>query len=177
VREICAAAGVNQASVNYHFGSKDGLYAAVLRDAYERAGPAWPMPRLADSPDDAAGALRQWIRWFMERMFSEHHASRLLLHELRDPTPALGHFVEQSMRPVFEAVREMVCAITGKAPDDPFVVRSLASLFGQCTIYRTSRPLLERMLPDHPFDLEEAAAIAEHIHAFTLAALKAGADR
>ena len=177
VREICAAAGVNQASVNYHFGSKEGLYSAVLQDAYDRAGPGWPMPRLADSPDNPEHALREWIRWFMERMFSEHHASRLLLHELRDPTPMLGQLVDRSMRPVFEAVREIVCAITGQGPEDPFVVRSLASLFGQCTIYRTSRPLLEHMMPERHLDDPKGAAIAAHIYAFTMAALKAEADR
>ena len=38
VRGICAEAGVNPASVHYHFGSKDALVSALLED---RLGPLW----------------------------------------------------------------------------------------------------------------------------------------
>ena len=33
IRTIAAKAGVNQAAINYHFKSKDGLYREVLRRA------------------------------------------------------------------------------------------------------------------------------------------------
>jgi AcrR family transcriptional regulator len=34
VREIANAAGVNLSMISYHFGSKEGLYAAVLREQF-----------------------------------------------------------------------------------------------------------------------------------------------
>ena len=38
VREICAAAGVNVALVNYHFKSKEGLYAVCIERLFARIG-------------------------------------------------------------------------------------------------------------------------------------------
>lgn len=42
VADICSVAGTNMASVNYHFGSKDELYAEVWRHAWRQAEEAYP---------------------------------------------------------------------------------------------------------------------------------------
>jgi AcrR family transcriptional regulator len=36
VRDIIVKARVNQAAINYHFKSKDGLYLEVLKTAFEK---------------------------------------------------------------------------------------------------------------------------------------------
>src|SRR5262249_61575433 len=41
VQDIVNAAGVNERMIYHHFGSKDGLYAAVMRDQRYRLGEAW----------------------------------------------------------------------------------------------------------------------------------------
>ena len=42
LRDITAATGSNIAAINYHFGSKDQLYAHVWRRAFEAANAAYP---------------------------------------------------------------------------------------------------------------------------------------
>ncbi len=42
IRHICSKAQVNLAAVNYHFGSKEGLYRETIRYARERAYESYP---------------------------------------------------------------------------------------------------------------------------------------
>ena len=62
VREICAKADVNLALVNYHFGSKENLYIAVVEQMFA-AGPS-QLVGLVDTVHDEASwraAIRQWL--------------------------------------------------------------------------------------------------------------------
>src|SRR4030081_544040 len=41
IQAIVRAAGVNERMIYHHFGSKDGLYTAVMQDQRYRLGAAW----------------------------------------------------------------------------------------------------------------------------------------
>ena len=146
IREICTTAGANLAAVNYHFGGKMELYKAVLTYAFENAKPPRPMPQLADDPNHPQEQLRAWVLWNAERMLGVggHAVYELVVKELQDPTPAFDELLERSMQPIYAAGEDLVAAVLGVSQDTPLVQLCCTSVFGQCLIYRHSRPMIER---------------------------------
>ena len=55
VQDVVKAAGINERMIYHHFGSKDALYAAVMREQRTRLGEAW---RPALDPAQAGAELR-----------------------------------------------------------------------------------------------------------------------
>ncbi len=170
VREICRLADANVAAVNYHFGSKDGLFAEALN--FNRL-------RALQEANIAANAcpkirLRLFIHDFMMMLLDEHSASRqcrMMARELADPTPALDKIVTDAIAPLHAFLGQLVGEITGGRMAEAELRRCVNSLLGQCVFYRNSQPVLKRLTPELRYDSEEIEAIAKHIADFSLAAL------
>src|SRR5271170_3734531 len=67
IREICTRANANIAAVNYHFRDKEGLYAAVLRQARDCAENQEVLRALADTTIPPDQRLARFIRTFVHR--------------------------------------------------------------------------------------------------------------
>ena len=170
VREICRRADANVAAVNYHFGSKDGLFAAALNfnqlAALQTANVA-----AAACPEVR---LRLFIRDFLMILLDENNASsqcRMMARELADPTPALDKIVFEAIAPLHEFLGKLVGEIIGESVSKIARRRYVFSLLGQCLFYRNAHPVLQRLHPDLSYDHAEIDAIANHIADFSLAAL------
>src|SRR5215510_6646577 len=68
VRDICRRARANVAAVNYHFGDKDGLYAAVMQSAIGVMSSTTEAAREAGKGLDAQNRLRAYVNVFVQRV-------------------------------------------------------------------------------------------------------------
>lgn len=177
VREICTRAGANVAAVSYHFGGKEGLYRAILERGRTRVAALETMPRLAAFDGDAEACLAAWLRWNVQRLIGDP-ADRafmdLMHHELRAPTPFLDEVVRLGMHPVHAELVGLLCALTGRTADDPLVLHASVFVMGQCLVYKTGQPVLERIpsmqAASGTFDVD---TIAEAMTRFVLGGIPA----
>lgn len=173
VRDICARAGANIAAVNYHFGDKLGLYRQVLLYAACAAG------NIASFDPKLPGRtplekLRGFVRGMLHSMYGEDRPAwpvRLMTHELAQPTPAFEGVVDQVIRPKHEAIRALVAGVIGRPADDRQTRLCAQSIMGQIILYAHGREVLKRLWPELKFTPEVLDEIADHIAAFSYAAL------
>ena len=178
IREIARRAGANVAAVNYHFGSKEKLYLAVLeKGAMERIN-SFPIVE-SEAPDASPSGyetrFRESVLNILRRFLSRGPAAllpRIMIRELSQPTAAIQMLIRRVAAPQLEQVSILVAERVG--PDVPPDRIKLAafSIVGQCLFYLAARPLVQVLAPDQ---YEEAAleSLASHIATFSLGGLDA----
>jgi TetR/AcrR family transcriptional regulator, regulator of cefoperazone and chloramphenicol sensitivity len=174
VREICDMAVANIAAINYHFGDKEKLYAAVLRWTQQYATEHYP-PFLEQSDRSARERLRHFVHNFLLRVANEGRPSwhgKLMAREMADPTAALDELVRDTFVPMNKILRGMVRELIGPDATEMQLRLSVASIVGQCLFYNHSRSLVERVHPDQALDAGGLETIADHITRFSLAGIE-----
>ncbi|MCG8583869.1 MAG: CerR family C-terminal domain-containing protein [Pirellulales bacterium] len=179
VREICQAADVNVAAINYYFGDKKTLYFETVRQAHGLLVKRVPMPQWpADAPPHIK--LQGFVRTLLTRMLSRDEAAwqpRLMLREVLQPTEACHALIEDYFRPHLEILESIVREIVG---EDLSAVRARQiaySIAGQCLFYRVSGEIVRLIESDE--DIENHYTIEQlaiHIASFSLAALEQSAQ-
>ena len=180
VRDICRAAGVNLALVNYHFGDKLGLYLEVVNEAVDAIRQFNEAALTAPAGSSAEDRLRQFVRAFLQRIF-EHQdrqgwVHKLIQQELNRPTDAANRIIEEAIVPRLRHLSAVVVELLGCPPEDPRVMRCVGSVHGLCLVYSRMilAPRLKIVAPDliRPEPLEFESAV-EHVIAFSLAGIRA----
>jgi TetR/AcrR family transcriptional regulator, regulator of cefoperazone and chloramphenicol sensitivity len=173
VREICRAAEVNVAAVNYHFGDKLGLYRQVIENAIaamKETNELSVAAGLGGSPEEQ---LRAYVRVFITRTTGTDQPSRihkLMRHEMEDPTDAFDLIIRDAFEPRHRYLAGIVSELSGWPADDVRVLRVVAGLQGQCLIY--VRPIPSRAPAEWRSLVKDLDAVVEHIAAFTIAGIK-----
>jgi AcrR family transcriptional regulator len=158
IRSIVARADVNQAAISYHFGSKEGLYRAVLAmalAALQTADGSHPMPG-AEVGRDAA--LRAFVRRQLQPMLGRDELSqymRIFNWETVRPTPVFREFMAEEARPYLAGAAALVRRFLPPQASDQEAIVGALWLFGQCSIFvrnceQLARPPLS-LLVDRAF--------------------------
>lgn len=174
IREICAAASVNVAGVNYYFGDKSRLYLETVRRARQLRAEERPLPQ---RPAGTVVEVRlyDFVHTTLQRMLGSEHGtwpSRLMLREVLQPSQACREMVEDYFRPHFEYLLELLDELLPEQV--PAYRRRQIGLgvIGQCLHYRVAHDVIRMMTPEEELeDHYEVDQLAFHITSTVLASL------
>ncbi len=180
VRDICRAADANVSAVKYHFGHKAALYDAAFDHARMRSNESNPfvvMDKARNFHADQSPERRLYlfIRTMLDHQFRDGKLTdltKLMSHEMMHPTPALDRLIDVSVQRVYGG---LICILLDLMPDGTSEeqARNCAmSVSAQCHFHHLALPLINRLEPDQRYTPEALDDLAEHIHQFTLAAVR-----
>ena len=173
VREICKAASVNVAAVNYYFGDKQQLYLETVRLAHRQKSERLPMPEWPEtvSPKEQ---LYEYVHVMLQRMLGEQDMwqTHLMMREVMRPTDACRSLVEDYFRPQFERLLKIVDQLVPHPVSKEKSHQLAFSVIGQCFFYLAARdtfPMMitKREMKSH-FSIDK---LANHIASFAYAAI------
>ena len=176
IAQVCKAARANVAAVNYHFGSKDGLYAKVWRRAFDQSFEVYPPEGGLSSDASAEEKLRALIQSHVHRVLDQGvlgEAGQILLMEMANPTEAIQDEFVEAVQPFVMYTYGFIRELVGPKASDEKVHLCAMSVVHQCFAFSHRRC----RHANHPFavslcDTENFAdTLAEHIYEFSLAGI------
>lgn len=176
VRDICQAAQVNLAAVNYHFGDKERLYIESVKHAHRTRMQQVPMPQWAEGTSGAV-KLHDFVYAFLCRVLSNDGQGwepQLMMRELAQPTVACEELVREYIRPHFALLQRILDELVSPATSEAERHRIGFGIVGQCLHYRIAEPILRHLISAEEYQQNDPARLADHICRWTLAALGVG---
>ena len=150
-KEIARRAGTPMASINYHFGSREGLYEAVLIEAHKQIV---DLDELLAVTQDSNASPQDKLRMVLGGVL---HLSatrdapwgfRVMVREVLSPSAMLPAMVEKAVRPKAVAMRALMGEVLQLPADHPAVQRAVAFVVLPAIVLMVApREGPERVLP------------------------------
>jgi AcrR family transcriptional regulator len=175
--EICKQAKANTAAVNYHFGSKENLYAEAWRYSFERSVEAHPPDGGIAPSAPVRERLRGRILAFMQRIADPDNFEVEIMHkEMANPTGLLTEALSQAIEPMRQGMRSIVQELLGDEASEQQVSFCVMSLVGQCFgpmlhLRRAKMSPGAPRLVSPPFE-SGVGELADHVTRFSLAGIR-----
>ena len=171
-KSVAQAAGVDLASINYHFGSRNGLYQAVLAEAHRRLIRLETLQHIAADTGSSADKLGQLLEMLAGVALGEQGwPAQVLAREILSPTSNARVLLDAEIAPKVALVQQLLGDISGIPPGEPALLRCMVSVAAPCLMLlvagRTLPGPLKQLVATTP------AELARHLHTFALAGLRA----
>lgn len=172
-RDIADKAKANVSAINYHFGSKMGLYQAVIRKQAEETHETFPLETDAIRQESPEKRLHWLVHNLLRRILtSQHDRGKICAREFVEPTEALDYLVKEVVSQQFDIMRSVVAAVLNRETTQDELNRFCVSVVCQCFDYGMAEPMLTRLGVKIPETEDEINELADHIVRFSLAGLK-----
>jgi len=158
VRDIVASARVNQAAINYHFKSKDGLYLEILKTAFEKL-----TERAGFDPEKLKSLSREdALRTFVSQqlrplLFSDEMSRyiRVFAWESTHPSKVFLKFMATHSVSYLTAAADIVGRFLPPGTQKRVALCGAIWLMGQCSVFVRNRELFTKepfnITTDEPF--------------------------
>ncbi len=174
IRDVCEAAGANIAAIHYYFGDKQGLYATILKESFEKDTRPYPNPVW-----DNTALPQDFLEEFIFRILSRMHRTRkaewhmeMMRREMSFPSAPFQKFIKQIVQQDFEVFKRALAAFSPKV-DDETISRAVLCITGQMGAYTYHPPaFLQLCLPNLRLDKEGCRTTARAIVHFALSGLQ-----
>lgn len=166
---ICEECGCNVAAVNYHFGSRDGLYSSVLIESHSRLIGFNTLLEISNSSEDSRAKLSRIIDTLVDGIDANQWHSRLFIREIMAPSVHIEAMIKSEALPKLSLLKTLLSDITGLDPEDPQMSLTLLSTVAPCMLLLVgNRDNLSKILGNF---WEDKAALKIHLKSFLFAGL------
>jgi len=173
--EIADRAGVNKATIYYHIGDKETLYARVLHEHFASAGDQFDQVlKPAGTPEEKLSLFIQQVARLMDQ---NPHKTVMMLREIAAGGKNFPDILARDLAVIIGKLMEILSEGEKQGrfmPVDPFSVHLM--VIGAFVLYRVSAPVREKMvgLTDSPVhqDATVSGDFADEIERLLLRAVK-----
>lgn len=172
-KAVAQRAEVDLASINYHFGNREGLYRAVLVEAHRRFFTVEELEGILASPVAPEDKLGMLLDAIVSRISGETSwALTVLARELGGPSEHFTVLRDNEAPPKFQIVMKILSEISGIPFGTPELLCCLISIAAPCAML-----LIVGMnnfpVPGSNLVLKDGTALAGHLRRFALGGLNA----
>lgn len=149
-KAICRQAQVNMAAVNYHFGSREGLYRAVLRHVFEYLVDFNGLQQLAQAPLNPEQKLERIIHSFTELYGSDNWCLRLYLREVLTASEQFLRIFETDLLPRAKLIWQILADLANIPVTDPRIPHLFITTVAPCVMPLLANPKIFQTIYGSP---------------------------
>lgn len=162
VRDIVSKARVNQASINYHFKGKDGLYQEVLKTAFDKLTEQAGFDPAKLKSLSREEALRSFVHQQLRPLVFRDELSlymRIFAWEGGHPSEVFLDFVAANGVSYFAAAADIVRRFLPAEADERLAEYGAIWLMGQCSTFVRNREIFAQ----EPFKIAPDDSLVEEL--------------